>query len=522
MAVWTAAIALGVPALLVLAIFVRLEIAAHRPWPARMTVSPAEIQAEDERLKRLGFVVRDGSFLKEHPFEPPWTSHSLLTPSTWARPRIMRWLVPRHVRADLLRADLDVLQPAMERAYGGWDTAAARGWNWNHWFARWRTLLVARGAAEISFDEAFSPVDTLIAFQRDNHTQIPLARWSTMSSSQTTVLATAPRGACTEFRAGGRVFPIDADDAGQRVRAAKLWRTGATRLADTAYLSTPASAGTPVAVHCGDAWIPLQAAGAPPHDVLWSALLDELFRLDQVRIQRLGEGIVYARLPTFEPPYYEHASREGWPRRRPDDRVLIVDLRDNGGGAAGYGLQTLRGWIDEKQMVSFDQIGKSLASSCLYPALKWNQGLGDGQWWLDRMAQPYPLGCPRTVETTPPRWTYLQHRFQPKPGDLRIVAVVNSGCASDCELMLELLASLPETLIVGANTYGMSQFIQPGYSILPRTGLEYRIALGTSNIYGDNRSLDGYGLDVDVVLSEVDALKPQQLRGLAQVVAGYE
>jgi C-terminal processing protease CtpA/Prc len=100
--------------------------------------------------------------------------------------------------------------------------------------------------------------------------------------------------------------------------------------------------------------------------------------------------------------------------------------------------------------------------------------------------------------------------------------VVNSGCASDCELMLELLASLPETLIVGANTYGMSQFIQPGYSILPRTGLEYRIALGTSNIYGDNRSLDGYGLDVDVVLSEVDALKPQQLRGLAQVVAGYE
>jgi len=522
-ALWTAAVALLVPALLILAIFVRLEIVAHRPSPARMTVTAAEIQAEDEHMKRLGLVVRDGAFLKEHPFEPPWTSHSLLTPSTWKRPPIMRWLGPRHVRADLLLADLDVLEPVMQRAYGGWDTASARGWNWDDWFARWRRHLAARGAAEISFDEAFSPVDALIAFQRDNHTQIPLARLSTVVPSQTSVLAKVPRGACTEFRAGGRVFPIDASDPGQRVRTAKLWRTGAAEFAGTAYLSMPSSTGTPDAVHCGDAWIPLQPAGEPPRDVLWSALLDELFRRDQVRMQRLGEGIVYARLPTFEPPYYEHASRAGWPRRRPDDRVLIVDLRGNGGGIVGYGLHALRGWIDQNQMVSFDQIGKSIVSSCLYPALSWNSGLGySSQDWLDGIAHPYPPGCPRTVETTPPRWTYLQHRFQPKPGNLRILAVVNSGCASDCELMLEMLASLPATLIVGSNTFGMSQFIQPGYSILPHTGLEYSIALGTSNIYGDNRSLDGYGLDVDVVLPEVDSLKPEQLRELAKVVAGQQ
>ena len=84
--------------------------------------------------------------------------------------------------------------------------------------------------------------------------------------------------------------------------------------------------------------------------------------------------------------------------------------------------------------------------------------------------------------------------------------------------MTELLASRSATLIVGSNTFGVAQFIQPGYSTLPSTGLDYRIALGTSNIYGDNRSFDGYGLDVDVVVPEVDSLRSDQLLKLAQIV----
>jgi C-terminal processing protease CtpA/Prc len=83
-----------------------------------------------------------------------------------------------------------------------------------------------------------------------------------------------------------------------------------------------------------------------------------------------------------------------------------------------------------------------------------------------------------------------------------------------------MLASLPETLVAGTNTYGVMQNIQPGYSVLPHTGLRYRIALGRSDYFGDGRSVDGYGLDVDVVLPEVDSLRPMQLRELAEQVAG--
>ena len=518
--------------MLLLVMFGRLEVVAHRPSPIHTTLTTAQIAAEDARLKQFGLTIPDGSFLKEHPFEPPWTSHSLLVPSSWSnQPPIKELLGSHRVRANLLLSDLDVLEPVMERAYGGWDSAAARGWNWNQWFADWRKLLAARGTAELSYDEAFAPMDALIAFQRDNHTQIPLNRQSTSSGSQTAVLASAPETACVEIRAGGRSFSIDANDAGRQVRTAKLWKSGASGFADTNYISMPTSFGTPQAVRCGNTWIPLQPTprmsgrrGLIPN------LLSRFLKYDRPRVERLGEGVVYARLRSFDWSNYKDVSREGWAQRQPGDRVLIVDMRNNGGGNEGFGLDVLKDWVDERRMVQFESIGTQVSSSCLYAPLKWEYPMEDATTWppnqkkflqglLDRMAVSYPPDCPRTVDTKPPQWTYLQHRFAPKPDDLRIIALVNSGCGSDCELLTARLASLRETIVIGSNTFGIMQFIQPVHSVLPHTGLEYRFALGRSNLYGDNRSVDGYGLDVDVVLPEVDTLKPKQMLELAEIVA---
>jgi hypothetical protein len=512
-------------------VLARFEVIAHRRPPAPMTLRAAQIGAEDAQLRQMGLIVGDGHFLTEHPFAPPWTSHSLLLPSNWSTgPSLIQLLLgPPRVRANLLFADLDVLQPVMERAYAGWDTAAARGWNWNQWFANWRKMLAAQGSAEISFNQAFAPMDALIAFQRDNHTQIPLRRTSTIDRSQTAVLAGAASAPCLEIRAGGRIFPIAVNDPAQQVRAAKLWTSRANAFTDADYIAMPSSYGTPQAVHCGGDWISLQPIESSGTSGIVRLLRDAL-RPPRPRIERLGDGIVYVRLPTFDAENYAGVSRTSWPRHQPGDRVLIVDLRDNGGGDSAYGRDVLQGWIDESRMVNLHQIGTQITSSCLFGPLNWSypdqgsrlpvvkrrslQGL------LDRMNQPNPPGCPRTVDTTPVRWTYLQHRFTPKPDDLRIVVLVNSGCASDCEWMTVALASLPETIVAGTNTFGNGEFIQPRYSVLPHTGLAYRMAQGRWNIYGDNRSVDGYGLDVDVVLPEVNEMGAGQLRELADAVTG--
>ncbi len=523
---WSAAIL----AVMLLGFFGMLEVIAHRPSRVHLSVTAAEIKAEDARLKESGLVVSDGSFLKEHPFEAPWTSHSLLVPSSWSDPGIRSLLGSRHVRADLLLADLDTLQPVMERAYGGWDSAAAHGWNWSQWFAGWRGRLAAQGRANLSFDEAFAPMDALLAFQRDNHTQIPLARRQTSDGSQTSLLASAPSAPCVEVRTSKRLVPIPGDDAGQQVRSARAWDGSADSFTEAHYLSMPTSFGTPQAVRCGEVWISLNPVGSRTRTL--SAILHRLWiedlGQDRPRIERLGDGIVYARLPTFEWSNYEHVSRQRWAQRTSADRVLIVDLRDNQGGSAGYGLEVLKGWIEEDRMLRFADIGGQLVSSCLYAPLRLNEEFQSTptilpsqekfiQTMLDRMAQPYPSGCPRTVATTPAHWIYLQRHFAPEPSGLRIVALVNSHCGSDCEQLTAMLASLPETLVVGTNTYGVCQMIQPGYSVLPHTGLRYRMALGRSDFYGDGRSVEGYGLDVDVVVPEVDMLKPEQLRELGEI-----
>lgn len=510
----------------------RIRQIARAPSSIHETTE-GQIATEDARLRQLGLKIRDGHFLNQRPFAPPWTSHSLLLPldqNSAPQPSVKKWL---GVGADLLLADLDVLQPTMQRAYGGWDTAAARGWDWNQWFADWRKQLRARGSATLSYNEAFAPIDALLAFQRDNHTNIPVERVATTDLSQTAILTGAPTAPCRTIRSSSRLFPIANDDAGQQVRGAKMWSSGATNLQDTKYIAMPRSYGTPQAVNCGGTWIPLEPVGEYARHGL-SLILRRLRTFHEKddtlpRLQRIGQGIVYARLPSFSGEYYEGVSTQDWAQHQSGDRVLIVDMRNNSGGDESYGIEMLRGWIDENRLVPFGSLGTELASSCLFPPLKWNseqigrmvslpqerflQGL------LDQMAQHYPPGCPRTVVTTPSKWTYLQRRFSPSPGDMRIVVLLNSGCLSDCELLTMRLASLPESIIVGTNTGGMTQFIQPGYSVLPRTGLRYRFALGHSNNYGDNRSVDGYGLDADVVLPGIDSLDLAQIRQLAEIVA---
>jgi hypothetical protein len=138
--------------------------------------------------------------------------------------------------------------------------ALARGWNWDRWFGDWRSQLAARGNSEISLDEAFAPMNQLLAFQRDNHTQIPLNR-QTSDGSQTAVLASTPASGCTKIRSSDGIFSIDANDPGQHVRTAKLWTSGAKSFTDANYIAIPTSYGVPQAVRCAGNWIAVQPVG---------------------------------------------------------------------------------------------------------------------------------------------------------------------------------------------------------------------------------------------------------------------
>jgi Peptidase family S41 len=187
-----------------------------------------------------------------------------------------------------------------------------------------------------------------------------------------------------------------------------------------------------------------------------------------------------------------------------------VDLRGNGGGDAP--LEEMSRWLDAGIVKTAQNPTRRLGQSCLYAALRWGYtevstaGIQPPisellrqrlQQEVDGLMQPSPEGCPVVFEEHKSEWNYRRHKL---PAKARVLVLVDNRCASDCELMVYAFAAAPGTVIAGVNTYGMAQYIQPGYFLLPHSRLPFRIALGISDLYGDGRSVDGYGLDVDVLL----------------------
>jgi hypothetical protein len=506
---------------------------ARRQERETVVVTPDERADEDARLRTLGYRPPDDGALIERPFEAPWTSRSLLVPPAWWPSGRKQFFGQRSgVRADLLLQDLDVLEAAMSRAYGGWDSAVARGWSWERWFGGWRDQLRAAGSRRLSADEAFQPARDLLRFQLDNHTQIPLGDIGTMSFSQTALLAAPPAGPCTEIRAANGTFPIVPGDAATGLRRALSARRG-HGLEAAAFVAAPNARGALRAIHCGGAWIDLEVVSRGQTMLLARAFVPELFAHERPTIRSLSPDVTYVRLPDMTPAVYTHVEedRPSWPRPTGAEKALIVDLRGNGGYSAGLGLDVLRDWVPRSQLPPADAIGARVGTSCLAAALTWNRDRrvmtanaserthAALQRELDALGLEPTEGCPRETRETTGGVQYRAHHLRERLPGRRIVALVDNGCGSDCELITVMLASLPETVVVGVNTAGVGQFIQPGYALLPRTGLPFRIALGQSDMYGDGRSFDGYGLDVDVVLPHPEAWGDADLLRLAEELA---
>ncbi len=203
----------------------------------------------------MGLLLRDGSFLKEHRFQVPWTSHSLLIPSTWAEPGMKALLGSRHVRADLLLADLDVLQPVMTRAYGGWDSAVARGWNWDRWFEDWRSRLAAEGQLRDFTGRGVRARGSAPGISTRQPHADPARAAGRLTVRKQLCLLVHLSLLVRRFAAAKETFPSMPTMQAQHVRIAKQWTSGAKFFTDASYIAVPSSRGVPQAVRCGGDWI---------------------------------------------------------------------------------------------------------------------------------------------------------------------------------------------------------------------------------------------------------------------------
>jgi hypothetical protein len=493
------------------------------------TVSAAEIQTELHRIEALGLALPDGGVVLEHPFAQPFSGRSFNVPQSWMAPMMNERLDDRPLKAKDVAADVELLEAAMSRQYGGWDILAGRGFSWSAFFIRWREGLRARGDGELSRDEAFAPMRELSQQMLDNHTQIPIAGEGMHSLSRSWVLEKQPPAKCTEVtRADGTTRALIAGDAGEQPRQARRPNAAGSALESVWYIALPGRDGELTSISCGEK-ISLKRTGPETDISIPRAIWGELTA--QPDVKRLDDSTVVFTLPDMSPGPYRNVKKlkETWPKPNGHEKVLLVDLRNNGGGADDFGWEVLKEFVDRERTAKKWNITR--AKSCLYSGFRWNfltgfnRGVGkldpddlkDFQEELDVVAVPAEPDCARRLEREE-GFTLLQHHpVAPESGPLIIVWTA-AGCGSDCEALTMSLASLPGTWLVGTNTGGVAQFTQPGYGVLPHTGLQFRFALGTSDIYGDGRSVDGHGLDVDVLLAPDDGWTAERIVKLAPLL----
>jgi hypothetical protein len=376
----------------------------------------------------------------------------------------------------------------------------------------------------IPLREAFAPWGRLEALQLDNHSGVPLLT-DYVSGSVSAVLAGAPGGSCNSLRtAGGRVVSLSTRDAAQQPHAVQAWN--GTAFAPAWYVSYPKRTGNAVAIECDGRQIPLSAAWQPATPA------------QPPVYETIGDGIAYLRMPTFTDANNE-ALRVALSKAQGlgKERVLVLDLRGNDGGNAPADMLT--NWFAESAIeqaaAPATQFG---TNSCFRTALFFGlqQQLAAGlkppvspalqqqlQPLVDAIAAPAPSGC--TVEPTVQRGdrSLSDHHFaiaDPVPTDqTRVIALVDNGCGSDCEYMTYVLSGLPGTVIAGTSTYGVMGFTQPGYFVLPHSRVPFRIALSRTDEYGDGRSVDGYGIAVDVLLATEASQQRASIVALAKTLS---
>src|SRR5579884_381013 len=484
---------------------------------ARITVPQSEIDAETARWTALGVKLPPGGIVIAHPYDPPYSNRSFVVPWSWFQ-RFYSVFLAKHeypVRASALRADLPVLRLLMERAYSGYEPAKRRGWNFERWFANWDAMLRARRDQTLSIGSAFAPWGDFERFQLDNHSGV-VGYQAFVSGSASAQLARTPVLPCTALLSAAGRIALHKSDPGQEPHSVVQWDGSA--FSPAWYVSFPKRDWPVQTIECGGARIALRAVPTV------SGLTQ------QPSYETLGDGIAYVRMANFSDAgddqlrsVLSKASGLG------KERLVVLDLRGNGGGSAP--VDVLNNWAAQSAIDRASSFDSYETESCFVTALRFNlqmhlmRGLKAPlpapelqflQQSVNELAQP--PNCEVRPVTTRGESPLRDHRFTVKnadPSTPRLVALVDSGCGSDCELMTKVVASLPNSVIAGSSTYGVMGFTRPGFFILPHSGVSFRLALGRADAYGDGRSVDGYGISVDVLLPDARSQSRESIAALA-------
>jgi hypothetical protein len=491
-------------------------------WPASH-VPPAQRAAIDTRYRSFGIAIPPGGIVLPDPYATPYSGRSFVVPASWFADFVKKSASGTElVSARALRMDLPILHMLLKQAYPGYALAESRGWDWDTWFREWDERLARAGDARLLPSEAVKPWSALEDFQLDNHSR-PLIP-GLLSVSVSARLDAVPSGTCESLQmSDGQRFALASGDPGQQPHAVDSW--DGSKFAPAWYVSYPQRYGAAASVTCNGVPISLTTIAQPRVTV------------SKPVYQKVANGIVYIRTPQSFSYQNDRAFDAVLPpiSDAAGERVVVLDLRSNGGGAAPIGV--LKRWYSPHEIARAVQPGDTYTSkSCLATALWFNAGQSMAaslkppvdpsirellQMQVDAIAAT-PAGRCRVQWITHRGVVHAPHHFTVARADdsqTRVIALVDDHCGSDCEALTLALSRLPDTVIAGTSTAGVMGFSRPGMFVLPYSRVPFMLALARTDPYGDSRSIDGYGIPVDVLLATPQSQSMTSIIALAQALS---
>ncbi len=188
------------------------------------------------------------------------------------------------------------------------------------------------------------------------------------------------------------------------------------------------------------------------------------------------------------------------------DSNFIVDLRGNGGGADNFAFELAKVLFTRREKIPQEksyQVGSLFVYAGLLNTVRVLEyrGMEDfEQQVLEALGSVNIFSDLLISEFEEESETLVGNRKKPFTG--RMILLIDGGCASSCETVVEKLMNHPRVTLVGQNTYGALHFSNPAMYQLPNSGIFVRIPT-LRHIY-ENETPEGVGYVPDVVAEIVD------------------
>ncbi|RYZ88693.1 MAG: hypothetical protein EOP06_10525, partial [Proteobacteria bacterium] len=332
---------------------------------------------------------------------------------------------------------------------------------------------------------------------------------------------------------------LDPTDAATQPQPVLLSAAGSKfSSSETGYvISYPPSRGEVVAVVAGGERIKVKIASNTDNPKRKGDILDLAgLNADAPSYRRAKSTIGILRMPTMTPEHatgYTTLTNSISSLSDGREKVVIVDLRNNGGGSLFIG--PLLRWFSQMELLNArSKIVRRVTSkvSALGNALTYGYLARQGHLDEPVNAEQFKEVAESILST---RRYSLKPTFEVAEGtgmeaerkfDLRkepakpiFLVLVDNGCGSNCEAIFGLLSGFPNVITAGTFTYGVGEFGNVGDILLPRTKVGFRIATNHNEIYADGRSFDSYGGKPDILLDTEKTNSPSYILELAESLA---